>query len=277
MPGRIPIIPVILIGLTGFAIGCATPGPQPDVLATIEAWATAQPTPTAFVLPEHDHTIPTLPAHDHTLPEHQHTLPEHQHSLVEHHHQDPFPGVIMDITTRKSLVFVETSDGISTGFVVNLRGGVLTSAHAVGDDRTACVGIVGYRCSPANGTVVALDPDPVVDLAYIKVDDPRGMKPMELASGVRMGQAVLLAAAPRDWTTTGIYTRGMVSWVDPDDRNLMADTHTAPGFSGAPLLNHRGEVLGMHLGRAEEQRGGLTVSTGVTRIREFLDQHDIPY
>jgi S1-C subfamily serine protease len=140
----------------------------------------------------------------------------------------------------------EEATGTGTAFVVHSDGYLLTCEHVV---RGATKIDVKLGDQNYTAQVIALDRDQ--DLAVIKIDgsDLRTL-PIGDSEGVQLAQEVRVVGFPLS-TVLGSsvkVSRGTVSgFVDRDDGNklLQIDASINPGNSGGPLVNARGEVVGV--------------------------------
>jgi S1-C subfamily serine protease len=158
-----------------------------------------------------------------------------------------------------------------SGVILAADGLILTNEHVVGRAEKISVTLATGRTYRA--AVVAADPRS--DLAVIRVP-VRGLTPLSLgeASGVRVGQWVLAVGNPYGLATDGepAMTFGVVSAVGrciaaarvPGDRyygNLIqTDAAINPGNSGGPLINIRGQVIG--IATAISSRTGVSEGVG---------------
>jgi S1-C subfamily serine protease len=151
--------------------------------------------------------------------------------------------------------------GQGSGFVYDAQGHVVTNAHVVdnGDDFT-----VTFRDgSRHDATLVGADPS--TDLAVIKVDAPAAkLKPLQLADSdaLRVGDAVVAMGSPfglEQTVTTGIISALGREMVAPNnfgiDDSIQTDAAINHGNSGGPLLNLRGEVIGVNAQIRSESGG----------------------
>src|SRR3954447_1004871 len=152
---------------------------------------------------------------------------------------------------RESVVSVKTSEGSSTGFVVDADGTIVTNAHVVGSAKTVQVQFADDET--AQGTVGGVDTSS--DLALVKVDTTRKLKALSLAdsSTVRTGQLAVAIGSPFGLSQTA--TSGIVSGTGrhiqaPDgfqiDSVIQTDASINPGNSGGPLLDATGKVIGVN-------------------------------
>ena len=151
----------------------------------------------------------------------------------------------------KSVVSVNSHMSQGTGIIIDKEGYIVTCNHVLHGCNTAEVGI-GEKTYPA--TIVGTDP--YNDVALIKVENSKDLKPMELgdSSKLKTGQFVLALANPfnrqQPTATTGIITNPdatLRQWRDTAMENVIAtDAKLNPGFSGGPLIDAQGKMIGMN-------------------------------
>lgn len=135
--------------------------------------------------------------------------------------------------------------GTGTGFVVSPDGYLVTCAHVIQGADTISVEIGG---STYAAVVVAVEPDD--DLAVLKIE-AAGLAPLEMAdsSQVRLGEEVRAIGFPLSTVLgSGIkVTRGIVAGIvkRDDGERIQIDAAINPGNSGGPVVNDRGQVLGV--------------------------------
>ena len=155
--------------------------------------------------------------------------------------------------TRNSVVLIETDQGSAgSGWVYDTEGHIVTNHHVVDDANALTVTFQSGVILPA--TVVGLDP--YSDMAVIKVNAPDGLlHPLEIgaSSELLVGETAIAIGNPFGLANT--MTVGVVSatgrQMDATDGYVVVDviqTDAAinPGNSGGPLLNLKGEVIGMN-------------------------------
>jgi putative serine protease PepD len=158
-----------------------------------------------------------------------------------------------------SVVSVAAGRGGGSGFVVDDRGHVLTNAHVVsGRDDVAVILNDGRRLA---ARVVGEDEDE--DLAVLQVSVPGGLTPATLgrSGDLSVGDQVLAIGSPLG--LSGTVTAGIVSALDREVRlgsarrtAVQTDASINPGNSGGPLVNARGEVVGVNTAIAASRGGG---------------------
>ncbi|WP_141206823.1 trypsin-like peptidase domain-containing protein [Streptomyces griseorubiginosus] len=176
------------------------------------------------------------------------------------------PGTVAGIAARAlpSVVTLHVrgtaESGTGTGFVLDGLGHILTNNHVVepaGSDGE--ISVTFQSGDTAKATVVGRDSG--YDLAVVKVNGVRGLRPLPLGNSdnVQVGDPVVAIGAPFDLegtVTSGIISakerpitaggeRGDgsdVSYVDA----LQTDAPINPGNSGGPLLDSRARVVGIN-------------------------------
>ena len=157
--------------------------------------------------------------------------------------------------TSKSLVynfFFEPvpQQGQGSGFILDKAGHVLTNFHVVqGANRGIKVQLSNKRIY--DGKVVGTDK--VHDLALLQIEAPN-LEPVTLANSrdLAVGQKVYAIGNP--FGLNGTMTRGIISSIrtigasegSPIEDAIQTDAAINPGNSGGPLLNSRGEVIGIN-------------------------------
>lgn len=138
--------------------------------------------------------------------------------------------------------------GQGSGFIITQDGYIVTNNHVVGDMDRVRVTLADGRRFDAK----IIGSDPQTEIALIKVD-AEGLPtvPMGDSQNLRVGEWVLAIGSPfglSHTVTEGIVSargRGNVGIVDYADF-IQTDAAINPGNSGGPLLNLRGEVIGMN-------------------------------
>src|SRR5215213_8802882 len=141
------------------------------------------------------------------------------------------------------------SRGVGSGFIVNQKGYILTNYHVIEDAARITVGLQSgekYR-----GAVVGVDPE--TDVAVIKIEAPKDLPTVTLgdSNAAQVGDWVLAMGSPFGLDQT--VTAGIISKKEREtpyfnvfQRFLQTDAAINRGNSGGPLVNMRGEVIGMN-------------------------------
>jgi serine protease Do len=138
--------------------------------------------------------------------------------------------------------------GAGTGFVINADGYILTNHHVVEGADRLMVRLTDGRSLRAE----AIGSDPDTDIALIKVDSSRALPyaPMGDSDTLRVGEWVVAIGNPLAYEHT--VTVGVVSYIGRKlfdaslDHYIQTDAAINFGNSGGPLINARGEVVGIN-------------------------------
>ncbi len=138
--------------------------------------------------------------------------------------------------------------GAGSGFIIDADGSILTNHHVIDGAERIIVTLSDRRTLRAR--VIGTDPD--TDIALIKVEGQRGLPvaPMGDSSTLRMGEWVCAIGNPLGYEHT--VTVGVVSFLGRKlfnaslDNYIQTDAAINLGNSGGPLINARGEVIGIN-------------------------------
>jgi len=157
--------------------------------------------------------------------------------------------------TSKSLVFnffygTVPQEGQGSGFILDKAGHVLTNYHVVeGANRGIQVALSNKSHFPAR----VVGTDKMHDLALLQIDAPN-LEPVILADSAQLSVGQKVYAIGNPFGLAGTMTRGIISAIRPIhsaegapiDDAIQTDAAINPGNSGGPLLNSRGEVIGIN-------------------------------
>lgn len=158
-------------------------------------------------------------------------------------------------TLRPAVVHIDTwsakgsgreSLGMGTGFIINPAGYIVTNAHVIAGADEVRVRLFDGRELSAS----VLGQDEKVDLALIRIE-VRDLSVMPLGDSGRLevGEPVLAMGSPFGLEQTA--TAGIVSALDrkielkPHDVMIQVDANINPGNSGGPVINRRGQAVGI--------------------------------
>ena len=154
--------------------------------------------------------------------------------------------------------------GLGSGFVINADGYVLTNNHVVD-------GATEIRVKFADGREVSgkvVGGDAKTDLALLKVE-ATGLPVIPLGDSARLevGEPVMAIGNPfglEQTVTTGIVSAtGRAIGAGPYDDFIQTDASINPGNSGGPLVNARGEVIGVNTAIASGTGGSVGIGFAI--------------
>ena len=180
---------------------------------------------------------------------------------------------------RQSVVQIYTERASGTGFIVDSTGYVLTNEHVVRDGGS--VSIMFDDGTRARAQVMATDAGR--DLALLQFFTTRNLPSLRLAASTRIGETVVALGYPLT-SRLGLnitITRGVVSAFRTFDGvdYVQTDTSLNPGNSGGPLLNAKGEVVGMNSSGIRDADGinfAISYSVIGERLRYLIHTASLP-
>ena len=146
----------------------------------------------------------------------------------------------------------EQQQSLGSGFVIDKAGHIVTNYHVVQGAKTVKVNF----SSNENDTAHVIGTDPSTDIAVLQIDaHSRALTPLPWGNSdsVQVGASVVALGNPFGYTRSA--TSGIVSAVDrpltapnnfPITHAIQTDAALNHGNSGGPLLNTRGEVVGVN-------------------------------
>jgi serine protease Do len=186
------------------------------------------------------------------------------------------PSVVGVLTTLRSGSGPRRPRAAGTGFVYK-DGWVMTNAHVVEDG-------IEVKVLLSDRRVVDVDPetdvffDTISDIAVIRVDTT-GMAalPFARSSELQVGQPVIAVGNPLGFRLGNSVTAGVLSGMGRSLGSgypfLQIDAPINPGNSGGPLLNSRGEVIGVNSAKIVEIGAeGLGFAIPSDTAKEIADQ-----
>jgi serine protease Do len=151
---------------------------------------------------------------------------------------------------------------LGSGFIISADGYIVTNQHVIGEAAQIKVRLSGNE----EYTAKVIGTDDKTDLALIKVNAPRPLPTISLGTSANLdiGDWVLAIGNPfglEQTVTAGIVSaKGRMIGAGPYDDFIQTDASINPGNSGGPLLNLRGEVVGINT--AIFSQGGGNIGIG---------------
>ena len=170
-------------------------------------------------------------------------------------------------------------NSLGSGVIVTNEGHIITNNHVVTDRQGRPVDQIEVQLADGRTKQARLvGADEQVDLAVLKIDEP-GVKPLKLADSdiVQPGDFVLAIGNPlgfEETVTDGIISsKGRPTRTDAFADLLQTNAAINPGNSGGPLINLRGEVIGINTVIASTTGGsqGLGFAIPSNTVRSALE------
>jgi len=145
----------------------------------------------------------------------------------------------------KSVVTIRTDRGQGTGFIITDEGYLVTNAHLL--NRASKVDAITYEQDTINANFIGYEGD--LDIALLKI--PGKYNPLELANSnnVQIGEKVIAIGNPlglqfsiSEGIVSGVHRQG----INELEAYIQTDAALNPGSSGGPLINKKGEVIGIN-------------------------------
>ncbi len=166
------------------------------------------------------------------------------------------------------------SQGAGSGVIISPDGIILTNNHVVDGASEIVVTLADKREYKAK----VLGRDPKTDLAVVRLEGKGPFRAAALGNseGARVGEWVLAIGNPfglSNTVTAGIISaKGRVIGAGPYDDFIQTDAPINPGNSGGPLINMRGEVVGINTAIIPNGQGigfAIPVNTAKTLLPEL--------
>ena len=167
--------------------------------------------------------------------------------------------------------------GQGSGFVLDKAGHVLTNFHVV---QGANRGIEVLLSNKHRYAAKVVGTDKLHDLALLQIDAPN-LEPVTLADSTQLAVGQKVYAIGNPFGLNGTMTRGIISSIRsirgsegaPIEDAIQTDAAINPGNSGGPLLNSRGEVIGINTmiaSNGAEQSSGIGFAIPINTAKAVL-------
>jgi Do/DeqQ family serine protease len=140
------------------------------------------------------------------------------------------------------------TQGQGSGVIVTSEGHVMTNHHVIAGQQKIQVTLHGGKTYSAH----LIGEDKLLDIAVLKIDAKETFTPLKMgdSSQVKVGQIVLAVGNPfglGETVTQGIISAKERSLSDNQRDLFQTDAAINPGNSGGPLVNLRGEIIGINV------------------------------
>ena len=204
-------------------------------------------------------------------------LPEHWRKFFENSPfsmPNPFNMPGMPGTPRAP----RRTQSYGSGVLIDSKGLILTNHHVVAGRKNATITVALSDRNEFEATIIGMDEK--TDLALIQINAGYDLPAVPLgdSDSLEIGEGVLAIGNPfgldRTVTSGIVSAKGRRIGAGPYDNFIQTDASINPGNSGGPLINHRGEVVGVNT--AIYSRGGGNVGIGfaipINLVKELLPQ-----
>ena len=194
---------------------------------------------------------------------------------------------VVGITTesiQQDLFFgTRKAQGLGTGVVVDSRGYIITNAHVVNNGSVEEVNVLFEDGTSKKAKI--LWNDSTLDLAVIKVDGVNVL-PADLGDSDKLmvGEVAIAIGNPLGLQFERTVTSGIVSGLNRSievsssesiDGLIQTDASINPGNSGGPLLNSKGEVIGINTAKIQSGEGlGFAIPINIAKpiVDQFIEK-----
>lgn len=172
-----------------------------------------------------------------------------------------------------TVVTISTGRGSGSGSIISPEGLILTNEHVIRGTSGGRVSVSTSSGKRYTGQVIAADRRN--DLALVRLNTTDRFPTVRLSApqNIQVGQRVFAIGSP--FGLSGTLTTGILSRVGRNG-DLQTDAALNPGNSGGPLLNSRGELIGVNkaiLSPGGRGNTGIGFATSVVIARDFIEQN----
>ncbi len=191
---------------------------------------------------------------------------------------------ITTVSLQRDFFFgTRRSEGVGTGVIVDSRGYILTNSHVVSDGEAEEVNVILNNGETITANVLWNDSS--LDLAVIKVETSNlPVADLGDSDNLLVGETSIAIGNPLGLTFERSVTSGIISGLDRSipinqyesiDGLIQTDASINPGNSGGPLLNSRGEVIGINTAKIQSGEGlGFAIPINIAKpiVDEFIEK-----
>ncbi|HLR34667.1 MAG TPA: trypsin-like peptidase domain-containing protein [Tissierellales bacterium] len=186
---------------------------------------------------------------------------------------------ITTVEVVREFIWERPVEGVGSGVIVDSNGYILTNSHVIGDGKAKELNVLFESGDKMPGKV--LWSDPALDLAIVKVDKT-GLPAADLgdSDSLEVGELAVAIGNPLGLDFQRTVTSGVISGLNRsikiDEYNIIedliqTDASINPGNSGGPLLNNKGQVIGINTAKITTGEG-LGFSIPINEVKPILEQ-----
>ncbi|HHY91690.1 MAG TPA: trypsin-like serine protease, partial [Clostridiales bacterium] len=177
-------------------------------------------------------------------------------------------------------------EGVGTGVVVDGRGYILTNAHVINNGNVREINVLFEDGTKKQAKILWSDAS--MDLAVLKVDGVN-VTPAVLGDSDRLevGEPAIAIGNPLGMQFQRTVTAGIISGLNRSvsisgglamDNMIQTDASINSGNSGGPLLNAKGEVIGINTAKVQTAEGlGLAIPINEAKpiLQQFIEKGEL--
>lgn len=185
---------------------------------------------------------------------------------------------ITTIQVQQEFIWSRTVEGVGSGVIVDSNGYILTNSHVIADGKAREINVLFENGDSKEADVIWYDP--TLDLAIIKVN-ARNLIAAELGDSdeLEVGEIAIAIGNPLGLEFQRTVTAGVISGLHRSIQvtryNIMedliqTDASINPGNSGGPLLNAKGQVIGINTAKIQTGEG-LGFSIPINTVKPIIE------
>lgn len=169
---------------------------------------------------------------------------------------------------------IRPMQSLGTGFVIRNDGLILTNAHVVDKADTIKV---KFQNDETEHIAKLIGSDAKTDVALLKIDTKNKLAALKLGDSSLLQVGEWVAAFGNPYGHSNTITKGIVSALERDSGGLnlfpfiQTDASINPGNSGGPLVNMKGEVVGMNTA-IDARAQGIGFSIPINNVKQLLSE-----
>ncbi len=181
---------------------------------------------------------------------------------------------ITSVQMHRNFFWTRPVEGVGSGVVVSSNGYILTNAHVIGNGDAKEIKVLFEDGDELDGKVLWVDP--TLDLAVLKVNATNlAYATLGNSDVLEVGEIAIAIGNPLGLDFQRSVTSGVISGlhrsIQVDQFNMMedliqTDASINPGNSGGPLLNAKGEVIGINTAKVQSGEGlGFSIPINIVK------------
>lgn len=190
----------------------------------------------------------------------------------------------LSIDTNNFFSLPMQTEGVGSGVIIDKKGYILTNSHVVDDGNATKVSVLFNDGKSVDGQILWNDAN--LDLAIIKVNK-KNLTMAELGDSdtVEVGDLAIAIGNPIGLELNRSVTQGIISGKDRSLATkkgsmtglLQTDASINPGNSGGPLLNEKGQVIGINTAKLNDSEGlgfAIPINTVKPILKQIIEKGD---